>query len=143
MKPKPDSRSEIDQLLQKTLQCWSELVPENEPKGADAETPIGKRIKRVALEYRTDVGIERLHLVPGQRTSVGRTSQADRIVPCDRCLSGKHFSVQCSVLSVILEDAESTNGTFINGKSVFFAELFDGDVITAGKTKFRVLIGSD
>lgn len=82
----------------------------------------------------------RLH--PGQTVRIGRTAKSDFVLPADGHLSGAHFEVSLSDSECRIRDLKSTNGTLLNGESIGEAVLHDGDSISAGKTVFRVTIGS-
>lgn len=76
--------------------------------------------------------------VPGQRFElagkqvIGRGNQANLRI-ADASLSRAHCSVQTSVVGVIIEDKDSTNGIYINSKHVTQPYvLLDGDVVTLG-----------
>lgn len=76
-----------------------------------------------------------LELQSGKQALVGRASWADLSVP-DAGLSGRHFVVEWDGTRCQLRDLKSTNGTFVNGERVTTVELRDGDVVTAGVSKF-------
>lgn len=79
-------------------------------------------------------------LVPGQSVVVGRTSEADVPVTTDRMMSRRHFSIICSQREATLCDLDSTNGTAVNGQRVHTVSLRHADQISAGLTRFVVLI---
>jgi len=76
-----------------------------------------------------------------QKVRVGRTDEADFVVPDDEELSVLHFAVRCGANECFVKDLSGA-GTSVNGESVSGAEaaLNDGDEIQAGQTKFAVHI---
>ncbi len=63
---------------------------------------------------------------------IGRFN-VDLIIP-DRQVSRKHAAIEVYGDKVIIRDLQSTNGTFINGERVFYAELEDQSEIQVGET---------
>ena len=76
---------------------------------------------------------------------VGRSERANfRLTVKDNSISRIHFMIEVNPPQCRLTDMESTNGTRVNGKKVAMADLKDGDLITAGKTKLLVsMVGAD
>jgi hypothetical protein len=87
--------------------------------------PVG----RVVLSYK-GVQIDHALLVPG-RFIVGRTSDNDMQVE-SKFVSRHHMQFVTSVDSCYVEDLNSTNGVFLNGKRVRRHKLQPGDVIKLG-----------
>ena len=84
------------------------------------EVVIGRGEERRA-HVETSGGVQRLRLsVPG------------------RSLSSLHARLTCNAAGVVLEDARSTNGSFVNGERVTRAQLSDGDVLDLGHTLFLI-----
>src|SRR4051794_33733133 len=71
---------------------------------------------------------------------VGRWSQAHFPVPEDGFLSREHFLIEFNPPLCLLRDLGSTNGTRVNGMRVDQVRLYDGDIITAGKSAFRICV---
>jgi serine/threonine-protein kinase len=71
---------------------------------------------------------------------VGRWSQAHFPVPEDGFLSREHFLIEFNPPLCLLRDLGSTNGTRVNGQRVDQVRLYDGDVISAGKSEFRICV---
>jgi len=82
-------------------------------------------------------------LKPGQRVRLGRASQADFAFPGDSHMSSIHFVLECSENTCCILDANSRNGTLLNGEKVSEKTLTDGDQIVAGETRFLVRIVQD
>ena len=67
---------------------------------------------------------------------VGRSKEAHfRIEDQGKFISRVHFMVEVNPPLCRLSDMGSTNGTLVNDRPVQTADLKDGDVITAGKTR--------
>jgi len=78
---------------------------------------------------------------------VGR-SRNERVhfkIPDDRYFSRYHFLIEANPEKCFLRDLGSTNGTYINNKDNKVRETFltSGDVILAGRTRFRIRIEED
>ena len=76
-----------------------------------------------------------LHASAGQISVVGRDSSSDFSV-MDLRMSRRHFQVIGNNRDWQLKDLESTHGTLMNDKRVDEITIREGDVITAGDTKF-------
>jgi pSer/pThr/pTyr-binding forkhead associated (FHA) protein len=74
--------------------------------------------------------------VTKDRTSVGRRPYNDLVID-NLAVSGEHAVLQMSGNEVYLEDLNSTNGTFVNGKAVKKQLLFDNDTVEIGKYKIK------
>jgi len=70
------------------------------------------------------------------RTTVGRRPYNDVVID-NLAVSGEHAVLQMSGGDVILEDLNSTNGTYLNGKAVKKQQLQSGDTIEIGKYKIK------
>ena len=70
------------------------------------------------------------------RTSLGRRPYNDIVID-NLAVSGEHAVLQMSGLDVYLEDLNSTNGSYINGKAVKKQLLEDGDTVEIGKYKIK------
>jgi FHA domain len=82
-------------------------------------------------------------LDPGERfdlfggISIGRSSDADVFIE-DRFASGVHARVYSRGANYYVEDMNSTNGTFLNGRRLNGeAQLNDLDEVRIGNTEFR------
>lgn len=71
-----------------------------------------------------------------ERTAIGRRPYNDIVIE-HLAVSGEHaaFLMQSGV--VFVEDLNSTNGTFVNGRSVQKQQLQYGDTLEIGKCKIR------
>ena len=72
------------------------------------------------------------------RSTIGRRPYNDVVVD-NLAVSGEHAVIQMAAGSAALEDLGSTNGTYVNGKSVKRHVLVDEDVIEVGKYKLKFL----
>lgn len=70
------------------------------------------------------------------RTTVGRRPYNDVVID-NLAVSGEHAAIVMSGGEVSIEDLNSTNGTYVNGKSVKKQALKNGDQIEIGKYKIR------
>ncbi|NQT53552.1 FHA domain-containing protein [bacterium] len=80
----------------------------------------------------------------GPKMQIGRSPLMDVCVP-DPGVSGFHASIVCDGDAWCIEDAGSTNGTFVNGERVQRGELRDGDEVRLGNVTltFQVEMEAD
>jgi chromosome segregation ATPase len=99
---------------------------------------LGDADELVHLLARTegDTGIVQLL---GRRTTIGRTPDNDMRIDMD-FISRHHAAILRAGATTIIEDLNSTNGTYVNGVRVTRRALKDGDLVTLGKTEFRFSI---
>lgn len=71
-----------------------------------------------------------------ERTAVGRRPYNDVVID-NLAVSGEHAVVQMTGAEVFLEDLNSTNGTYVNGKAIKRQQLHHGDTIEVGKYKIQ------
>lgn len=91
---------------------------------------------RLFVRTQGDTGI--VHLL-GRRTSVGRTPDNDIHIDADH-ISRRHAVVLLAGGKTVIEDLNSTNGTYVNGERVTRRTLKEGDIVSLGKTDFRFAI---
>ncbi|MFD0668123.1 FHA domain-containing protein [Ramlibacter sp. MAHUQ-53] len=72
------------------------------------------------------------------RTTLGRRPYNDIVID-NLAVSGEHAVLQMGPGGVMLEDLNSTNGTYVNGKSVKRQFLHHNDAVEIGKYKIRYL----
>jgi len=78
----------------------------------------------------------REHLLSGETITIGRAVENDIVVTSKR-VSRQHSRVRREGGEVILQDLDSTNGTFLNDERVMEpTALHDGDRITIGDVTF-------
>ena len=70
------------------------------------------------------------------RTSLGRRPYNDIVID-NLAVSGEHAVLQMSGNEVHLEDLNSTNGTYVNGKAVKKQLLLNNDMVEIGKYKIK------
>jgi pSer/pThr/pTyr-binding forkhead associated (FHA) protein len=71
-----------------------------------------------------------------ERTTLGRRPYNDVVID-NLAVSGEHAALQMAGNEVTLEDLNSTNGTYVNGKAVKKQVLQNGDTIEVGKYKIK------
>src|SRR3954466_2645932 len=72
------------------------------------------------------------------RTSLGRRPYNDIVID-NLAVSGEHAVLQMTGNEVYIEDLNSTNGTYINGKAVKKQLLQNNDTVEIGKYKIKYL----
>jgi len=70
------------------------------------------------------------------RTSLGRRPYNDIVID-NMAVSGEHAVLQLSGNETYIEDLNSTNGTYVNGKTVKKQQLQPDDVVEIGKYKIQ------
>jgi pSer/pThr/pTyr-binding forkhead associated (FHA) protein len=70
------------------------------------------------------------------RTTLGRRPYNDIVID-NLAVSGEHAVMQMSGNDVFLEDLNSTNGTYVNGKAIKKQQLQSGDTVEIGKYKIK------
>lgn len=73
---------------------------------------------------------------------VGRSPKVHLVLDprADRFISRTHFLLDIRPPRIIINDLESTNGTFVNETRVSRFELSDGDEIRVGRTRIKVRV---
>ncbi len=72
------------------------------------------------------------------RTSLGRRPSNDIVID-NLAVSGEHAVLQMSGNEVYLEDLNSTNGTYVNGKAVKKQLLQNSDTVEIGKYRIKYI----
>jgi FHA domain len=70
------------------------------------------------------------------RTTLGRRPYNDIVID-NLAISGEHAVFQMTGRDVFIEDLNSTNGTYVNGKAVKKQQLANGDTVEVGKYKIK------
>jgi chromosome segregation ATPase len=96
---------------------------------------------RVDMEWvvdfvRIDGGKSESHLL-GKRTRVGRATGCELHVDSSS-VSRHHALILVGPRDIIIEDLNSTNGVYINGRKASRQVLNDGDTLTIGEAIFRI-----
>jgi pSer/pThr/pTyr-binding forkhead associated (FHA) protein len=73
-----------------------------------------------------------------ERTTLGRRPYNDIVID-NLAVSGEHAVLTSSGNDVYIEDLNSTNGTYINGKAVKKQPLSNNDTVEIGKYRIRYL----
>jgi hypothetical protein len=76
------------------------------------------------------------YLLNQHRMSIGREEQTDMTLSDYRMVAGKHATLQTKKNKVLLKDANSKVGTYVNDRRINEAELKDGDVVRVGEAQF-------
>jgi hypothetical protein len=71
-----------------------------------------------------------------ERTSLGRRPYNDIVIE-NLAVSGEHAAFYMTAHDVTIEDLNSTNGTFVNGKAIRKQVLRNGDAMEVGKYQLR------
>ncbi|MGE0363628.1 MAG: FHA domain-containing protein [Vicinamibacterales bacterium] len=79
-------------------------------------------------------------LLPGAIKTVGRAPRADFVVDAP-LVSRLHCRLTLQDEGVLVEDLDSTNGTFVNGQRVRKGLLANGDRLRVGRMEFAVRHG--
>ena len=100
--------------------------------------------EEVALEgparvlIRTDGNTDFVHVL-GRRTRIGRGSDNELVLDTKH-ISRYHAVLLAGPVHTSIEDLNSTNGVFVNGRRVSRQVLKDGDRVTVGRTQFRYTV---
>ncbi len=73
------------------------------------------------------------------KTTLGRRPYNDIVID-NLAVSGEHAVLQMVGADVFIEDLNSTNGTYINGKAVKRQQLTNNDSVEIGKYKIRYVL---
>ncbi|HEU5138303.1 MAG TPA: FHA domain-containing protein [Steroidobacteraceae bacterium] len=142
-----------------TVEEWRAVIAESQrsvlqrdSRIRQLETDLEKRIavatdsaaqtgEEVALEgparvlIRTDGNTDYVHVL-GRRTRIGRGADNELVLDTKH-ISRYHAVLLAGPVHTSIEDLNSTNGVFVNGKRVARQVLKDGDRVTIGRTQFR------
>lgn len=75
------------------------------------------------------------------RTTMGRRPYNDVVID-NLAVSGEHAVITMTGAEVVIEDLNSTNGTYVNGKAIKRQVLQDDDTIEVGKYRVKYLSDS-
>ena len=73
------------------------------------------------------------------KTTLGRRPYNDIVID-NLAVSGEHAVLQMAGADVFIEDLNSTNGTYINGKAIKKQQLAHNDTVEIGKYKIKYLV---
>ena len=74
-----------------------------------------------------------------ERTTLGRRPYNDIVID-NLAVSGEHAVLTAAQSDVFIEDLNSTNGTYINGKAVKKQLLSHNDTVEIGKYKIKFIV---
>jgi predicted nucleic acid-binding Zn-ribbon protein len=117
---------ELEADLEKRVAAFD--VVSHEPDGVALEGPA-----RVLI--RTDGNTDFVHVL-GRRTRIGRGPDNELVLDTKH-VSRFHAVLLAGPVHTAIEDLNSTNGVFVNGKRIARQILKDGDRVTVGRTQFR------
>jgi hypothetical protein len=128
-----DSRiQQLETDLQKRLAALAEGASSADKDGTSEEIAL-EGPARVLI--RTDGNTDFVHVL-GRRTRIGRGSDNELVLDTKH-VSRYHAVLLAGPVHTSIEDLNSTNGVFVNGKRVARQVLKDGDRVTVGRTSFR------
>jgi predicted nucleic acid-binding Zn-ribbon protein len=87
---------------------------------------------------RTDGNTDFVHVL-GRRTRIGRGNDNELVLDTKH-VSRYHAVLLAGPVHTTVEDLNSTNGVFVNGKRVARQVLKDGDRVTIGRTHYRYTV---
>jgi chromosome segregation ATPase len=91
---------------------------------------------RMLVRTQGETGIVQLL---GRRTTIGRTPDNDIRIDAE-FISRHHAVVLLYGSKTVIEDLNSTNGTFVNSERINRRTLKEGDIVTLGKSEFRFVL---
>ena len=121
-----------------------QLESDLEKRVAVASDSAAQTGEEVALEgparvlIRTDGNTDFVHVL-GRRTRIGRGNDNELVLDTKH-ISRYHAVLLAGPVHTTIEDLNSTNGVFVNGKRVSRQALKDGDRVTVGRTQFRYTV---
>jgi predicted nucleic acid-binding Zn-ribbon protein len=89
---------------------------------------------------RTDGNTDFVHVL-SRRTRIGRGPDNELVLDTKH-ISRYHAVLLAGPVHTSIEDLNSTNGVFVNGKRIARQVLKDGDRVTVGRTQFRYTVRS-
>ena len=121
-----------------------ELEADMQKRLAAAADSAAQTGEEIALEgparvlIRTDGNTDFVHVL-GRRTRIGRGNDNELVLDTKH-ISRYHAVLLAGPVHTSIEDLNSTNGVFVNGKRISRQVLKDGDRVTVGKTHFRYTV---
>ena len=117
-------------------------VEQRAPKRPAREKPSGADGRNgrstLVVEDSEVLAPETRFSVKGGIMVIGRSSESDIVLRNDDFASGEHARITRHGGLMYVEDAKSTNGTYVNGrKAVGATPLRSGDRVKVGSTTFR------
>jgi hypothetical protein len=121
-----------------------QLESDLDKRVAVVSDPAAQTGEEIALEgparvlIRTNGNTEFVHVL-GRRTRIGRGPDNELVLDTKH-ISRHHAVLLAGPVHTTIEDLNSTNGVFVNGKRVSRQALKDGDRVTVGRTQFRYTV---
>ena len=78
-----------------------------------------------------------LRLPPGAVRTIGRGPRADFVID-ENLISRVHCRLSAANAQLVVEDLQSTNGTYVNDERVTCVALKDGDKLRVGRVELIV-----
>jgi len=103
---------------------------------AAAPEPVPEAAARLLVH--TEEGREVVHVL-GRRTSIGRTPDNDLQIDA-KFISRHHAVILVGPVHSIIEDLNSTNGVYVNGRRITRNTLKDGDTLLFGRAQYRFAV---
>jgi len=98
------------------------------------------RRARLVVVHGTELG--RKYDLEKRETTIGRTADSEILVN-DEAVSRIHATITVDDTGVMLRDEGSKHGALVNGVVVHDARLANGDIISVGHHRFKLLLGND
>ena len=128
---------QLEADLEKRLAVVADSAPYSDKDGTGEEIAL-EGPARVLI--RTDGNTDYVHVL-GRRTRIGRGGDNELVLDTKH-VSRYHAVLLAGPVHTSIEDLNSTNGVFVNGKRVARHILKDGDRVTIGKTHYRFSVRS-
>ena len=117
------------------------ITRENIPVGRPLAIQAGNGENAVVFFHNVNqVGRKSIKLPYDGHLSVGRSDKNDIILGLP-FVSGKHFNITCQGGSVRIDDADSTNGIYLNGRRIKNAVMRNEDVLNILTVKISLVNG--
>jgi CRP-like cAMP-binding protein len=104
-------------------------APIIEPGRADEGRPAPPAM----LTMREGAQVGRTDVLDGRVVTLGRAIDCEILLP-DNGVSRRQCRIRWADDSYLLEDLDSSNGTYVNGSRITTAQLYNGDLIQVGDT---------
>jgi VWFA-related protein len=119
-------------------QKQEQAAKDKEPLTVKKTAPPGLKMKLSVLGSTSDQREYGISL--SSRASIGRGSECDLTITDDEEISKRHCELVLEGGYVLVNDLNSTNGTFVNGVTVKTGHrLKSGDLLMVGRTEMRIV----
>jgi pSer/pThr/pTyr-binding forkhead associated (FHA) protein len=141
-----DLHAQLD-VVRESLEQRNALIKRIETETASSQAVLGNiqqnlehlgaaEPTRMLVRTHGETGIVQLL---GRRTTIGRTPDNDIRIDAE-FISRHHAVVLLYGSKTVIEDLNSTNGTFVNAERINRRTLKEGDIVTLGKSEFRFVV---